>query len=179
MKTKTKTVMSRISVDASAVRGCDWPGCKAEAAHRAPRSRNELRTYRWFCLDHVRLYNAAWNYYAGMSETEIEADLRRDTVWQRPSWPIGSARGPEIVDLFGIFDGASPPPPPKSQASPQQDALNVLELSHPLTIEVVKARYKQLAKIHHPDANGGDKAAEERFKQITEAYHVIMEELSA
>jgi len=39
---------------------------------------------------------------------------------------------------------------------------------------VVKARYKELVKRHHPDANGGDKASEERFKQISEAYRTLM-----
>lgn len=34
-------------------------------------------------------------------------------------------------------------------------------------------RYKQLVKRFHPDANGGDKAAEERFKEISEAYSYL------
>lgn len=131
----------------------------------------------------MRVYNAAWNYYAGMSESEIEADLRRDTVWQRPSWPLGG-RGPSrirpevIIEGFGFFEGEArraPAPPP----SPRQEALEIFELQPPLTIAAVKARYKQLVKIHHPDANGGDKASEERFKQIAEAYHMIMEDLAS
>ena len=166
--------------------GCEWPGCDSQAAHRAPRSRNELRAYRWFCLDHVRAYNASWNYYAGMSDAEIEADLRQDTVWQRPSWPLAGGRfgrTPDfIADDFGVFEGAAgsqsvPPPPPPS--APHLEALSVLDLQPPLTAATVKARYKQLVKIHHPDANGGDKAAEERFKRITVAYQLIMEELAS
>ena len=37
----------------------------------------------------------------------------------------------------------------------------------------IKARYKALAKLHHPDANGGDKAAEERLKSINQAYTLL------
>ena len=163
-------------------RSCDWPGCCAEALHRAPRSRNELRTYRWFCLAHVRLYNASWNYYSGMSEGEVEADVRRDTVWHRPTWPMGGSphgrnHADAIFEGMGIFDGpAAPPPPPPS---PRQEALDLMELHLPLTAASVKARYKQLVKIHHPDANGGDKAAEERFKRISEAYKILMEDLAS
>ena len=131
----------------------------------------------------MRLYNAAWNYYAGMSESEIEADLRRDTVWQRPSWPLGG-RGqtrirPEVViDGFGFFEGETRRAP-ATPTSPRREALEIFELRPPLTIAAVKARYKQLVKIHHPDANGGDKASEERFKQITQAYHMILEDLAS
>ena len=52
-----------------------------------------------------------------------------------------------------------------------------MDLDPPVTVEIVKARYKKLVKRHHPDANGGDKAAEEKFKQISEAYRTIMRSL--
>ena len=86
---------------------CDHPGCEAGGDFRAPRSRLELDRYYWFCLDHVRAYNVAWNYYAGMSESEIEAEIRRDTVWQRPSWKLGERHGPgpRISDPFGFYPG--------------------------------------------------------------------------
>jgi len=50
----------------------------------------------------------------------------------------------------------------------------LLDLHPPLTTDAVKARYKELVKRHHPDANGGDKASEEKFKQINQAYETIM-----
>ncbi len=37
----------------------------------------------------------------------------------------------------------------------------------------IKARYRALAKKYHPDKNIGNKEAEERFKEIQEAYHVL------
>ena len=40
-------------------------------------------------------------------------------------------------------------------------------------MDALKARYKELAKRHHPDANGGDKASEERLKLINLAYAAI------
>ena len=87
-------------------RGCDEPGCDGVGEFRAPRSRDRLgvaENYIWLCLDHVRAYNAAWNYYSGMSESEIEADLRKDTVWQRPTWPLGWRPG--IFLRFGHGGG--------------------------------------------------------------------------
>ena len=78
---------------AAATRLCDHPGCASGGEYRAPRSRFALDTFFWFCLDHVRLFNAQWNYYAGMSAREIEAEIRNDTVWQRPTWPLGGRGG--------------------------------------------------------------------------------------
>src|SRR3989442_11313008 len=39
--------------------------------------------------------------------------------------------------------------------------------------EEIKKAYRKLARQYHPDANPGDKAAEERFKEIQEAYSVL------
>ena len=166
-------------------RPCDWPGCDGEGLFRAPRSPRELYAYQWFCLDHVRQYNAAWNYYDGMDDTEVEADVRRDTVWHRPSWPLGGAGRTgfdgvgHIKDPFGLFDEAEAEPPRRGRtASPEEQAMVVLDLRPPLSTAAVKARYKELVKRHHPDANGGDKASEEKFKQITQAYETIMDSLT-
>jgi hypothetical protein len=180
--------MRRLSVEnitqsgpASGARSCDHPGCAAPGDHRAPRSRADLSAFYWFCLDHVRAYNAAWNYYAGMSEAEIEAELRNDTVWQRPTWPLGSriaARFTIYMQDFGLFDLDEPGDRPRETArrrppTPEEEALEVFELDLPLTLPGLKARYKELVKRHHPDAHGGDKAAEERLKVINKAYSTL------
>jgi hypothetical protein len=166
------------------IRCCDQPGCAEEAQFRAPRSRNQLgptAAYFWFCLAHVRAYNAAWNYYAGMSETEIEADLRQDTVWQRPTWPLGwrtaFTRIRDPLDLFGHEDGHPGPGADrqtrKRVLSDEEKALIVFDLDAPFNLIELKRRYKILVKQHHPDANGGDKSAEERLKVITQAYALL------
>ena len=60
-----------------------------------------------------------------------------------------------------------------------REPLATLGLSWPTTLDAVKARYKELAKRHHPDANGGDRAAEERLKTINLAYAAVRSRLSA
>ncbi|MEO5337400.1 MAG: J domain-containing protein [Magnetospirillum sp. WYHS-4] len=163
-------------------RRCDWPGCEGQGEHRAPKSRERLKDYFWFCLEHVRRYNASWNYFDGMSDAEVEADRRRDTVWQRPSWRLGD--GPrsftidpeKLKDPMGVFFEAAEAKSPVRPVvrTPEEEALAVLDLRPPVEVAQVKARYKELVKLHHPDANAGDKAAEERFKAISEAYRTVM-----
>lgn len=159
-------------------RGCDHPGCTGTGEFRAPRSRT-LTDYYWFCLEHVRSYNASWNYYSGMSEAEIEAELRKDMVGQRPSWRFGSRvawRFGNGVKDFGLFDFEPEEPQERRRSrppTPQEAALSVFELDMPFTLAALKARYKELVKRHHPDAHGGDKAAEERLKIINQAYSTL------
>jgi len=169
---------------------CDWPDCQGVGAYRAPRSRKDLNDFHWFCMDHVRRYNKSWNYYEGMSDKQVEADLRYDTTWNRPSWPFASMErplnykgpGPEMDDFGGAFGQTGEPegdPGPGRRFepdSPQSQAMAVLDLTPPVTLEIIKRRYKELVKRYHPDANGGDKAAEEKFKQISQAYATLSAE---
>jgi len=60
-----------------------------------------------------------------------------------------------------------------SSAQPFKDYYSLLGLSPYADLDVVKSTYRKLARQYHPDLNGGNKAAEERFKQINEAYAVL------
>ncbi|MFQ5959217.1 MAG: J domain-containing protein [Alphaproteobacteria bacterium] len=168
-----------------AFRPCDHPGCSGEGLYRAPRSPHELSDYYWFCLDHVRDYNAQWDFFSGMSEGEIDAFRRADVTGHRPTWPIGprwhlrrSWNGDGLRDLFGLFgahdDGAPSHGPAQTAVSAERDALAVLNLGHGATRVDIKTRFKELVKRHHPDVNGGDKAAEERLKLVIEAYRLLL-----
>ncbi len=167
-------------------RVCAWPGCDLVGEHRAPASRERLNDYRWFCLEHVRLYNSSWNYYKGMTDAQMEASIRSDTTWNRPTWPLGGREADAagmgaIHDPMGIFEGRGGAPDPRRRAqapvsrlSPQdRQAFDVLDLEFPASFDEVKARYKVLVKLHHPDANGGAKEAEERLKVINEAFETL------
>ncbi len=167
-------------------RSCDMPGCSEAGEYRAPKSRTTLNDYHWFCLEHVRAYNAGWDFYKGMSPAEVEAQLRADTSWQRPTWPIGSLghtawSEEELKDPLNILGAArmknrerpDPQKPPAELRAP----LEALGLSWPTTLDVVKSRYKELAKRHHPDANGGSRDAEERLKTINLAYAAVRTKL--
>src|SRR5262245_18581234 len=54
-----------------------------------------------------------------------------------------------------------------------KDYYEVLAVSRSATGNQIKGAYRKLARKHHPDLNPGDKAAEERFKELQEAYDVL------
>jgi hypothetical protein len=168
----------------AAVAVCDHPDCAKPGEFRAPRSRAELTNFFWFCLGHVREYNAAWNYYADMDEAAVEAEIRKDIVWQRPTWPMGArpgVNGAQFHDPLSLLgDGAMDPRADREArvqmqnlTGAEREALSVLGLVAPITKADIKQHYKLLAKSLHPDANGGDKRAEDRLKSVNHAYTIL------
>lgn len=178
-------------------RACDRPGCVAQGEYRAPKGRDRLGEYFWFCLEHVREYNAAWDFYKGADAVTLEREKRADTIGRRPTWPLGLGMGgarraaqmdrPAMEEaLRRWFDSGDIPgfgagrararaeaPPRKRPPAPVEEALAVLDLDVSASSAEIKSRYKELVKRHHPDANGGDKAAEERLKSINQAYTIL------
>ncbi|MGH6720348.1 MAG: J domain-containing protein [Alphaproteobacteria bacterium] len=158
---------------------CAWPDCGKAGLYRAPRDRDNLRDYVMFCLDHVRDYNARWNFFAGMSPAEIEHFRHADLTGHRPTWPLGQRHAPFPVrldpdDSLGPFGTAVPRPDPKPALDPEERrALGVLGLDVPVALEALKARFKQLVKRLHPDANAGDRRSEDRLRLVIQAYRLL------
>ena len=165
---------------------CGAPDCLNAGEYRAPKSRTELNRYHWFCLEHVRAYNASWDFYKGMTPGQIEQQTRLDTGWQRPTWPLGRLGhaawdDDALRDPLRILASATAKAKRRADAdkapSELREPLATLGLSWPTTLDAVKSRYKELAKRHHPDANGGSRDAEERLKVINLAYAAVRSRL--
>lgn len=161
---------------------CARRGCQESGDFRAPRSRQGDSGFFRFCLEHVREYNRAWNFFSGMSREDIERFQQEVATWHRPTWRFGLNRSdirPEFDDPFELFsDSGTDSVTPKNReldwSVRQRRALSELKLDVTATLQDIKTRYKQLVKRYHPDRNGGDSGAEERLKVIIKSYHILM-----
>lgn len=176
---------------------CQWKGCTSPGSHRAPRGRGQEGYYR-FCMEHVRQFNASYNYFEGMSNTEVEDFQKSSATGHRPTWRLGdngamagkakAGSGNRYarfarqggVDQHNLFDGkepdapgASPPEARRPIKALERRALDVLHLPEIATREEIKARFKELVKRHHPDANGGDRGSEDKLREIIQAYNYL------
>jgi len=170
---------------------CDWAGCVSKGGCKAPKSPDRLREYYNFCQAHAREYNKNWNFFSGMSDSDI-------TEWQvgarhghRPTWDVrkntgerasaqkkrkagSTASTAEGYSIFGSGDVADQTEAPRRRLSRMQlKALNDLGLDETATKEDVNKRYKQLVKQLHPDANQGKRNTEESFQRVVSAHKVL------
>jgi len=171
---------------------CEWQGCECAGGYRAPKGRQHEGEYFNFCLDHVREYNKSYNYFAGMADDDVIAFQRSAATGHRPTWnmgvnrPAGSeeARTPSwsgtFSDPFGFLGGkfgkrseARAEPERRPLKNLERRSFAALDLDGHESGTVIKARYKELVKRLHPDANGGDRSSEDRLRQIIQAYHYL------
>jgi len=170
---------------------CQWDGCKEAGTHRAPVGRLKEGEYFRFCFDHVREYNKGFNYFSGVPDSEIARFQKEALTGHRPTWKMGingaaTRSAPDFAqqrsgragyynrmrDPFNLFNG--PPEARERKAKPlEAKALETLGLDTKATGNDIKARYKELVKRHHPDANGGDRGSEDRFRDVLQAYRVL------
>ncbi len=163
---------------------CSHPGCAEEGVFRAPKGRDHEGEYFTFCKDHVREYNASYDYFRGMDDESMAKFRQADAVGHRPTWKLGSRAAASHVDETVFAEaraarrrgvrGKAPlsEPPPRYNALALK-ALMTLELDGKATPAKIKTRYKDLVKRHHPDANGGDRSSEDKLREIIQAYNYL------
>jgi hypothetical protein len=175
-------------------RMCAEPGCTEPGEFRAPplegprQSGEGPAPYRWLCLDHVRAFNARYNYFAGMTAEEIQDAQRPMAGWERetrafattggadrpPRWAdfsdpldaIGARFRERMADRGERQDG-------KPLSAQERSALKVLALDKDADRHALRRRYSELVRRYHPDRNGGDRGHERALQQVIEAYQQL------
>src|SRR6185369_12917072 len=178
MRNASSEALDLFSDEAVATRPCAHASCKAAGEYPAPKSTEKLRDYQWFCLDHVREFNARWNYCKDRTPEEIEKIVRFDTIWNRETRPMrdwGNKHSRLLKAAKRFYEGFEQP---KKEAKPKLggeigEALELFELALPFELTALRRKYRELVKKFHPDANGGDKESEAKLKDITHGYAVL------
>lgn len=175
---------------------CQWDGCTEPGSHRAPVGQMREGEYFKFCLQHVQRYNKEFNYFSGVPDGDVARFQKEAMTGHRPTWRIGtsstSAAGPTATapdfaaarsgraayhnrmrDPYGAFQDAAAPRHARTPKPLEAKALETLGLKAGASATDVKTKYKELVKQHHPDSNGGDRASEDRLREVLQAYKLL------
>jgi hypothetical protein len=169
---------------------CEWPGCEQGATHRAPKGRGNERDQWRYCLAHVREYNQSYNFFQGMSADDVLKYQKDALTGHRPTWKMGTGKKTDpgqfyaegAIDPFSMFremgghgpaDPTHKKPETRSIRNAERKAFNTLGLELSASRTEIKAKFHDLVKRHHPDANGGDRSTEDRLIEIIQAYNYL------
>lgn len=176
------------------IQECQAPGCNEPGQFRAPGPSapgfDGPGEHLWFCLDHVREFNARYNFFAGMSAEEIVAAQHPAAGWANSSTTraFRADAGIDGVPRWADFDdpleaiGAragdirrrAQVRAKASRFSPaERDALIAMDLDGDLDRAALRRRYSELVRRYHPDRNGGDRRHEARLRSVVEAYQLL------
>jgi DnaJ domain len=177
---------------------CQWPGCDEAGEFRAPGARapsfDGPGDWRWLCLDHVRQFNAGYDYFDGMSPEQILRAQSPIHGWERESRAFNPAAGIDGMPRWGDFADPLEAISERVRAIKrnaaqanrgqvrgdgravtweERRALDVLGLSLDADRMAVRRRYTEMLRRYHPDHNGGDRRHETRLQGVVEAYQVL------
>ena len=153
---------------------CDHPGCASPGEFRAPRSNRVPGSeagWQFLCLDHVRAFNAGYNFFDGLSADEIRDAQSPLAGWERAASPKGREAF-SFGDAHDLFNTQSRPPPRprKWSAFGDAQALQALGLTDAATATDIRRAYKRLVRRYHPDSNEGDRSMEGKLQAVVNAY---------
>lgn len=171
---------------------CSEPGCDRPGEFRAPigdyrPSGEGPGRFRYLCLEHVREFNAGYNFFTGMTPDEIHDAQRPYAGWERetrafahngadapPRWSDFS----DPLDAIGArFRARMEAERARADGKPltpdERAALGVLGLTVDADLKAVRARYSELVRKFHPDRNGGDRRHEAALQKTVEAYQTL------
>jgi len=165
---------------------CNHPGCTKPGIHKAPKGRDHEGEFFVFCAEHVREYNATYDYFKGMDDDALAKYRQAESTGHRPTWKMGpkaGMRGASHVDETVYAEARSMRrrgARREGEAANQPryntlalKALFTLELDGTATEAAIKMKYKALVKRHHPDVNGGDRSSEDKLREIIQAYNYL------
>ncbi len=152
------------------VQKCDFPNCTKLGNCRAPKDR-KLNEYYMFCSKHAAEYNKNWNYYSGMSESEINADWERQTFGPHPFESFHDDHHLDFLRAY-LSDSRAGTKKILSPNAAQNRALKTLELNWPTTMVDIQKQYRKLAKKYHPDTSASANS-QKIFQEIAAAYDTL------
>jgi DnaJ domain len=169
---------------------CARAGCGEAGEFRAPAgpaTADGPPQWQYLCLDHVREFNAGYNYFDGMDTEQIYAEQhpaagwRQRTVWEGqgesppPRWSDFADPLEAITARYKPF--SAPPITPRGAVLNKGEAaaLKTLGLEADADRRAIRRAYSEKLRLYHPDRNGGDRRHEAALGKVVAAYQTLKE----
>lgn len=145
---------------------------------RAPRSNRlpgDVGGWQFLCLDHVRAFNAGYNFFDGLTPDEIHAAQSPMAGWEKDV-VRGGGMAFTFGDPHGLFGdglnggGPATPAPGRWTARGDAQALGTLGLDRSAAAVDIRRAYRALVRRYHPDSNGGDRSHEGKLQAVVNAF---------
>ncbi|MEM6476806.1 MAG: J domain-containing protein [Pseudomonadota bacterium] len=176
-------------------RECEAPGCREAGEFRAPGQRGSgfdgPGEWRWFCLDHIREFNAGYDWFEGMSADEILDAQSPVSGWRTESPGLspnihvdGMPRWADFDDPLDAISARAGGIRSRAEreakmamsgmfSKEEAQALETMGLGSNTDRARLRRRYSELVRRYHPDRNGGDRQYEARLNTIVDAYQLL------
>lgn len=167
---------------------CQWDGCDKTGTHRAPVGAGAEGLYLLFCLEHVTAYNKGYSFTAAPSSPDVARYQKEATEGARPTYgtrvkeateaPLPSSARSGSAKTLNARKSARQGQPTtgghqRKLKTLEAKAFDTLGLAPEATPEEIKSRYKERLKMHHPDANDGDRNSEDALRATIEAFRIL------
>ena len=176
----------------NAGRPCAAPGCGEAGEFRAPGehapSFDGPGEWRWLCLEHVREFNAGYDWFEGMTPDEILAAQSPIAGWRNETRAFRADAGVDGVPRWADFDdpleaiGARASDIRARAAGRRQmsrftpkerEALEAMGLGPETDLHGLRKRYSTLVSRYHPDRNGGDRSHDRQLAEVIGAWQKL------
>jgi hypothetical protein len=174
-------------------RQCSYPGCAESGEFRAPdpsgqtASPNGPGDYQYLCLDHVREFNAGYDWFDGMSADEILEAQSPLNIWPSETRAFRATGGVDLPPKWADFNDPLDAISVRFQAekngrmqkqradghflSPEdRRALKTLGLGDDADRRALRTAYSAMVRAYHPDKNGGNRSYEKALQDVIAAY---------
>lgn len=171
---------------------CHAPGCAEAGEFRAPGVRasgfDGPGDYRWFCLEHIRQFNAGYDFFKGMTPEQIMAAQSPLAGWETQTRAFRPDAGIDQAPRWADFDDPLEAIARRARMrredhhrkadaarrglnAADRRAYEVLGLEFDSDRKLLRQRYSELVRRYHPDRNGGDRSHEARLQEVVDAYN--------
>ena len=167
---------------------CQWDGCEKVGTHRAPVGPGAEGLYLLFCLEHVKDYNKGYSFTTAPSDADVARYQKEATTGSRATFGTRVQQATEIPIPSTVRSGSAKTLNARRDAQNRAQKngvpvrkLKVLEakafatlgLPPEATPEEIRSRYKERLKMHHPDANQGNRTSEDDLRASIEAHKIL------